>query len=1214
MTILIHKKGTQAASIAGDELFALAVPRLLNVLPPMADEQGIFTLPRAQQPLPLRFEVDAWQGYARDYQDLVDAGWVSPRVVFQAVRNGQPVGTPQVREMTADPQGLFPVTLEMDAPAQLSDSVFAIEYDQWIEGVENDIRSAPVRVHYDRTAPNQSNPFTLSGPSLIDAAHLTANGGFARFTLPRWPDIRLEDQVHIYFRPVDEALPAQPIATIVISAENITPTTISLLIERNLLRDGTFEVTARLQDRAGNTNLDGSSLNVQVDIGSGAVDLKKIQIHPEFINLFGHINCAALARAEVEPWPDPEIPKGLRFQIPLPQRTLQVGDPVQMSWQLCSDKFGKVPIMPVEFLPEMPLRPDGFLFMDRIQELIVDVLSTLPTVPGVFDVSVLVGYRTRTLGGGWQSAPTKKFWLSLQTSGSSMCADRWEMKRAKTNVNRSINMTKYESVGGVKPVELSGEESKARDQQVQLDLQDKRNKILEKRTSTPTKIRKVIAGGGIGMFSSPLADEFEIVGTLDNDTQTPPRWPDNEVHIDSVDAIDANNFLKMYIPAWGDLGGSPGSEDVLTVILNGVPWRDGPTFRLPYPTPGGQPFPVELDVTPEMLNSLPEGVSTISYSVDNTSVGNPDDALPQVIFLDRVAPRNINRLIPLDALERPANLPAPPVGSDPVFNREYLDANPTVLFPVPAYVIERRFDQIEILDATGGATIYGPVILWPEADAARSPNIEVPATILEALGLGRHQLRYALYDRAGNISGLSSGFNFELQLQAVPSGLLPPIVAADIDRSHFNPPGTLLTVGIPVYTGALATDQIVLSLHNDATPPALVNTITLPAFDPNQDPNPIQVPWAFISRLDPRAVFQGTWSYIVRRGGVEYPVAPALPPSAISNINLSVVGPVNPNDPDPINPLLTVLEVRGRNGRPPYNAITPNDAGLDGWIRFTPYPGAAPTDHLSVYYGDLNTPVWRGTVAEAEALTDNASPPNPNMIPLPWVSIQAQGNGVINAFYRARESAAALNFQESLNTQVTVSAITVTMKNFVFYDFNEAVPDLRQQNKRPGTVATQIPGAPIGRFSVGVINCNLAPWSFITLILRDFRAGDPTDPGDDPLSPEVTLQAGDVVTVYWEYHPGTLLGGGGAQPVVQRILREETLASAPGPNGYRYVINYSNELYAQTVNPPPSAVDSIVCRFSVRRGANVWISERCLVRYNTRLAGNALCRNWLVTP
>lgn len=95
----------------------------------------------------------------------------------------------------------------------------------------------------------------------------------------------------------------------------------------------------------------------------------------------------------------------------------------------------------------------------------------------------------------------------------------------------------------------------------------------------------------------------------------------------------------------------------------------------------------------------------------------------------------------------------------------------------------------------------------------------MPATVLEALGLGRHQLRYVLIDRAGNVSGLSNGFNLEVQLQPVPSNLLPPIVVAAINRSHFNPSGTSLPVGIPVYTGALATDQIVLSLHDDASPP-----------------------------------------------------------------------------------------------------------------------------------------------------------------------------------------------------------------------------------------------------------------------------------------------------------------------------------------------------------------------------------------------------------
>lgn len=215
-------------------------------------------------------------------------------------------------------------------------------------------------------------------------------------------------------------------------------------------------------------------------------------------------------------------------------------------------------------------------------------------------------------------------------------------------------------------------------------------------------------------------------------------------------------------------------------------------------------------------------------------------------------------------------------------------------------------------------------------------------------------------------------------------------------------------------------------------------------------------------------------------------------------------------------------------------------------MKFTPYPGAGTTDHLSFYYGVDNNGepllVWQGTVADAAALTPS------NMIPLPWTAIQAQGNGVINALYRIRENAAAQNFQQSLNTQVTVSAITVEMRNFVWYDAPNA--PLAQQNQRPGATAT------------GVVNCSASPWNFITLILRDFRAGDP---GDDPLLPAVTLQAGDLVTVFWEYHPGTLLGDSAAPPAVLRVLDER-----PVPASFRAGMRSGTRSTTKMISMPKS--------------------------------------------
>ncbi|CAK16998.1 hypothetical protein [Pseudomonas entomophila] len=1219
MTILVQRNSAVSATLAGNQLLELQVPKLLDALPLLDDENGTFTLPLEAQAQPLRFELRAWEGYEDDYRTLTGSGYTNLQVACQAVRDQQRIGDPVIVAMVADSEQ-FRVELQLPAPSPLRDREFDIAYDLWIVDVGNVARSNSTLVYYDRTAPGENAPFTFSGPSLIDREHLEANAGFARLELPRWADLRLEDQVQVFFRPTGGALPALPTAIIAITQANRLLPNIPLLIAERLLVSGSFEVSCQLRDRAGNLNRASNLLPITVDLVGGEELLLPIKrIEPDFVSIFGWINCSSLQRATLDPWPDPGIPRGMRFRVPLPQDGVSVGDLVQISWQMCRDSFGRMPISEPSLLPfePTPMRADGIVVMPFINELIVEELRKV-FEPGrdPFEGSVNVAYRVRTQAGRWRTSAVEVVNVSLQRPGGGVCSGPWITEQVWFPQNRSLIMGAYEGVSTGGPAELKAEEERRQEQEAKAAFEAERNRIIEQRSSSPTAIGKVrSASGGLFEVPGPLADEFTIVGALPNNAVVRP----NEIPLTAYVEGNENDYVYIEVPRWAESGGMDyeGSRDQVRLIFNGVPWRyegedgepeeddpaeearRGEPFSLPYPIDAAQPFPVQIQITPKMLEFLGEGIHRISYMVMNDQALNPDPSLPQRITLDRIPPSNG---VPPLALLTPT-VPPPMEAGVPIFTGEYLDANATVTFPIPPYVVARAGDRIQLLNGSDDAEIVPLTVIWPETDAvAPAPQISVSAATLRALGNGSHQLVYVLADRPGSPSGKSIGYNFTVRLEAQPGNLLAPEINNPDSTPKVDPivradlfPVTDLTkvvdIAIPAYDGSQPTDLIEVTWTDGAGTPRIITPFPFST-------GKVSVNWTFLSVPDSRALYTASVTYRVLRNGQPFGPSPAASP----RVDLRIVGPVNPNEPDPVNPALTLLTVVGGSGRSPDNFITPldhvveNDGTirvLDGTIKFTVYEGAEAGHVVTIFYGGQQvTTLTLSTEVPGEVVDFNLS----------GAIIQAQGNGVIPANYTIKETAAATNFQQSLNTQVNVSAITVLMRNFVWFDYTQSVPAARQ-NQRPGTTTNL----------TGVVNCSSMPWNNINLILRDFRAGDPERPEEVANPPvSVSLQAGDFVTVFWEYHSGSSLGDLAA-PTVERALPEVQVPAGFNPAaGVRYPIRYANDLFNQVSNPPTPVADSIVCRFSVRRGTNSWISRKCLVKYNTR-QGGLVCTGWVAS-
>lgn len=719
-------------------------------------------------------------------------------------------------------------------------------------------------------------------------------------------------------------------------------------------------------------------------------------------------------------------------------------------------------------------------------------------------------------------------------------------------------MTQFENAD-TQNAEVSNEEQLKLAEAARRELDAYNQMLLEKRKAKKSKLGKAAVFGMFGVQSAtvdPLAAEFTIQGTLPNIDDNRPNLVPNTAY----DKDNENDFIYIGVPRWDDTA-DPSyaglSRDLVIIMIDGVPLDIDATGEEPasfdYPTPDDTIFPVQVYVTPAMLENLSEGIHRLSYRVMNDTAQNPDDSLAQEITLDRIAP-SPNR--DPAALLRPTGVPA-----SGIITKEFLDANATITFPVPDYQVARKGDTIEVYEFASNTPIFeGPI--WPEDQPARLPGVTLTAAAITALASGPKQLVYKLKDRALNTSGASVALPVVIQLAPEPGTLLPPEVpASPINRAKA---AAGVDIIIPAYDNSQPNDDIVVSWE---TPQGVIQ---LPSF--KRSVGQTSVDWAFLSTPDPRAVYTARVTYTVNRG------SDVFGPSPTNNVpvNLRVVGPVNPDEPDPVNPLLTKLVVRGGSSGVD-NQITPADKDLDANIRFTVYEGAAPDQVVHFFYKGVEVlPALTLTTQQAGDLIN---------IPLPWAAVQAAGNGVIPAYYTVYENSTAENFQQSTNTNVRVSVITVPITNFVEYDYPTTVKPA-QQNKRPGTPLNQ----------TGIINCSSAPWRGVKLKIRYTGT---------------EIQVGDIISLKWVFSKDST--GENEQPAMTYETQITVSQAQDRVKAVDITVPYGRLYFGDDIEPEPvtpvAIIGSIVCSFTVVRGNVAGQSEKTIVKYNT-LQGGRVCSAW----
>ncbi|MGH8383146.1 hypothetical protein [Pseudomonas sp.] len=714
-------------------------------------------------------------------------------------------------------------------------------------------------------------------------------------------------------------------------------------------------------------------------------------------------------------------------------------------------------------------------------------------------------------------------------------------------------------------LELSEEELKAL---ANRKLAEHNNSVIKKRNGK-SPLGKAVSG--LAMLRSPaadlLADEFTFEGTLPTITPARPNTPPFAAYSDEDGS--GNDLVYLSIPQWADTDGpddGSDSEDIVSIYIGGQAWPytlpGEQRFSLPYPPDAGS-FPVKVPLLPSMLASLGDGIHLIGYSVQNSLVENEDESLAQQMYVDTRPP---SRNVPPAAIGVPAGLITPPPGQPLVISAEYLASNDPVSFPVPVYSDPQLADEIIVRDENSNTVLIRAPI-WPVGQPARSPNIDIPAATIQALGNGPKQIVYELIDYAQNLSGTSVARPIVLELVPAPINLQAP----DVNPNPVNRAGATAGVAINATYDNARPDDLVEFTWETPNGNKTVGPVRYDAL-------PGRIGWPELSDPDSGAVYSARVTYTVRRGTAN------TAPSPANNVpvDLSVVGPVNPNDPDPVNPdLIAVTVTGGVSGQP--DVINHLDFGVDGSIRFTVYDGAVAGHVVTFFYNgaELNPPL----VLDAGHVPGSIVP-----VPLPWATILLHGNGTIPVYYTIKEAANSANFQQSVNTPVRVTAITQAITNFVNYNYLA----LDRQDKRPGTPAAQ----------TGIINCRANPWDGVNLSIR-FAPGE--------------FIVNDVVTLHWVFCTDIL---GQVEVANTRYEAPVTVSQAHVTAGSIVIsVPYEATRFGEgTVggNPPlpglPHAVSgSFSCQLIRARGAAIGLSAKSIARYNTTQGGR-VCQSWPTTP
>lgn len=472
--------------------------------------------------------------------------------------------------------------------------------------------------------------------------------------------------------------------------------------------------------------------------------------------------------------------------------------------------------------------------------------------------------------------------------------------------------------------------------------------------------------------------------------------------------------LNFSIPLWPDADTHPFLDDLVSVWwknFDDTEWGT-PIYNFTVVAPGPE------TVVNIAQGRRPAGRYQIKYGIEVRGVDNYSESDPQTVVVDLTPPYAISPDAPPAPIP-PADLPTPA-------DRDYFESKPneSAVFTIPDYVAHGRADgDWAYLYYNGSDTPYAPNPPDPSPrwNLPADLSFPLPLSVVDANPDGLRNLRYELFDAAGNWARLSTAYEMDVGLFPAPENLLAPLV----DRT--SPPGDVLIdradvaldggmiVRIPEYTNFLRGvdgDEFLVTLRTSIT---TVNLEAQPLGN-SRFPAEVYVPYRVLEILygATRGLLPLTVSYVVRRRSVNNPATP----TTTVNLDLFVVGPT-PIGPDPINDDLLPVVVNGVDAtgtEGPDDELERDHANRPAIARVTLW-STAPTPDASDFTIRL---YYSGELVATQPVT-GASAGQVIPLSIPWSFIERHGNGRKTVFYTIAQGAST-NRQFSPDTTVTVNA------------------------------------------------------------------------------------------------------------------------------------------------------------------------------------------------
>lgn len=500
-------------------------------------------------------------------------------------------------------------------------------------------------------------------------------------------------------------------------------------------------------------------------------------------------------------------------------------------------------------------------------------------------------------------------------------------------------------------------------------------------------------------------------GSLDNDPLDPPIIPDffpgESDFVGYVPRDDQDSDIDLLIPIWTNPAGTAARID--TIVLqwklsadSDDDYRDVATIPKPGPTlVTDPPVPVVLD----KAVFAREGFYDLRYQILGWNITS-NWSIPVPIVIDKTAPhggQRPNQLTYRDTTEI----------IDGVITKAYLESQGNQLpMVIPPYNDEKPGDTIEVFLANDPTPEGSPVYEGPMGPGR---VIFIPGDRLEALLDGPIFINYYLLDKVGNIGDKSLDTTGNLILVPLPTAPLGPLrvpLAEDaeklIDMDDVRLGRGSVDVLIPPYTPWSSRDQIEVDWGGIKR--ALYPVSTAPVAD-------IRIPISYLDVLKP-AYAPGTprekptnVTYKLIRGNEEVDATPIG-----IFVDLSFVGPPNPDEPDEENKDLPEVTVKGGGPTPVDNVLRVEDIGLSATIEVDIYTPYLLGERMWFYWGTLETPV-------ATYDPDPGNPPTGDVVivTVSWDDIEQVPGGLVDVYYKIG-LISGNNRQKSVATPVDVSA------------------------------------------------------------------------------------------------------------------------------------------------------------------------------------------------